>query len=131
VSSAPPSASRGAVGLQANRRTVGWTTLAGGAALLAGGVALLLVAATNEATYNDNAQCYFGTETRDQRCGFQRGAYEVAAVTGAVALSLGALAAGAGTLLVVTAAPSRRDAAGGGRLGCGLALGMIGCEGRF
>jgi hypothetical protein len=128
---AGPGAAAGAVPFDvgASRRAAGWAAIVGGGVLVGGGVAAAIVSAQNAAIYNDDSHCFYGSLTRDQRCGSERGVRDVTLVTAIVALSLGVVGLGVGIDLVVVA-PSRRSATRV-TLECGLGLASASCGGRF
>jgi hypothetical protein len=60
------------------RRTAAWISLGAAAALGAGGAAALLVRNDNATAYDDDSRCFYGSLTRDQRCGSYRQAATIA-----------------------------------------------------
>lgn len=130
VASSAPGVGGAPAARGASRRAVGWTAIGAGALGVIGGAASLFVAAVNEGTYNDDAQCYFGGESRDQRCGVQKGVYQAATVSGVIALSLGAIATAAGAVLIVTSPSPPRDTVRAS-VACGVGLGTFECGAHF
>ncbi len=76
-------------------RSAAWVSLAGAAALLAGAGVGWLVSDSNAAIYNDDARCFYGGLTRDQRCGGYRDVATTARTLAIVEVG----AAGAATVL--------------------------------
>jgi hypothetical protein len=128
-SSPPGSAARPRDAASINSaRTVAWSLVAGGSALLAAGVAAQLVRETNAATYDDDALCFFGTITRDERCGRYRIAADHAQ-TLAIAAYLGAGAAlGAAALLFLI---DRHERPVRSALSCAVGPLMVACARSF
>jgi hypothetical protein len=112
------------------RRTAGWTALAGGALLLSGGVVAAVVSGVNSAQYNDDARCYYGGESRDQRCGVQRGVADATLATAIAAFAAGALATIGGVYLLSSSSGTRAKA-GTPAVACLLVPGAVGCRGQF
>jgi hypothetical protein len=54
------------------RHTIAWSLIAAGGALLGAGIAAQVVREDAVEVYNDNALCFYGGLTRDQRCGRYR-----------------------------------------------------------
>jgi hypothetical protein len=89
------------------RRTAAWSLVVAGSTLLAGGIAAQLVRATDVTTYNDDALCFFGALTRDERCGRYRIAADRAQTLALVGY-LGAVGAlGAAALFILVDRPDR------------------------
>jgi hypothetical protein len=103
--------------------------LAAGGVLVAGGVTAIAVGEKYRSIYNDDNRCFIAPETRDERCGVEGGIARTAEISGVVALSLGAVAAGAGTFLLLRF-PSRSPRSTA-RSRCGVGLGGFQCSGSF
>jgi hypothetical protein len=102
-------------------RTLGWISVGYSGAFLAGGLTALFVRNADAATYNDDARCYWGGLTRDQRCGVYRENAMAAQVVTVIGLSAaGALAATATGLLIFGTGPSPAKTA----LRCGVGAGL-------
>ncbi len=112
------------------RMTVGWVTFGVGGTLAAGGLAAAAISAVYTARYNDDSRCFVWPQTRDQRCGADRGIVETTRVTAIVALATSAIAVGAGAFLLATT-PPRQIGSAKGAVACRLAPGFVGCTGRF
>ncbi len=109
-------------------RTGAWISLGSAVVLGAGAGVAALIRNMNAADYNDDARCYYGTFTRDQRCGSYRDAAS-SAQTVAIVEAGGALAAAIlSTVLFVRASHVRRIRIG--IEGCFLGLGVA-CTGAF
>lgn len=82
-------------------REWGWpaAVLAGG--LLTAGVVAHVTRESNAARYNDDARCFFGDMTRDQRCGRYRTRMETATAVAIGGYSLGAIALGSALTLLL------------------------------
>jgi hypothetical protein len=75
---------------------LGWLALGGaGLAFASAGVAQA-VREGDVASYNDDTRCFFGDQTRDQRCGSLRSAANTAQIVAIAGLALGAAAAAVG-----------------------------------
>jgi hypothetical protein len=85
------------------RRTWGWVALATGSALLAGGVVASVVREYEAQAYNDDSRCFYGSESRDERCGGHRSAAEAATGLAIAGYASGAVAAGLGIFLLSSA----------------------------
>jgi tetratricopeptide (TPR) repeat protein len=110
------------------RGVVAWSLLGAGGAFLAAGIAAQLLREADVQTYNDDSLCFFGSLTRDERCGRYRGAANTAQ-TLAIAGYVGAGAAvGASTILFLL---DRKDAHGTAGLWCRPALLSIACGQSF
>ena len=81
-------------------RWVGWSLAAAAGGLLATGVVAHVVRNDSAAHYNDDARCFYGEQTRDQRCGNVRDRFETAQAVAIVGYALGAAALG-GALVVL------------------------------
>jgi hypothetical protein len=95
--------------------------MAGG--LLTTGVVAHVVSERSAARYNDDARCFFGDMTRDQRCGRERTRSETAAAIAVGGYALGALALGGALTLLLwpdpEPTPSRHVACIDVQLGAG------------
>ncbi len=74
------------------RRTLAWTMLAFGGALLVGALASHVAREVNVDHYNDDKSCFYGALSREQRCGTALGQADVEGVL-AIAAYAGAAAA--------------------------------------
>jgi hypothetical protein len=63
--------------LPSTRRTLAWTMLALGGALLGGALASHIAHEVNVNHYNDDSHCFYGALSREQRCGSVLGQAEV------------------------------------------------------
>ena len=93
----------------------GWRAIAGGSVLVAGGAVAQFFRERNARIYNDDSRCFFGTESRDDRCGSYRTAVQTTEALALAGYISGGIAIGVGTVLLVTA-PERPQA---GRVECG------------
>ena len=107
-------------------RTGAWIALGGAGVLLAGAGAALLVRNAYASTYNDDALCYYGGPTRDQRCGSYRDAASTAQTLGIVGLGAAVAAAGASILLFELAPKGHRGQAGGVVCSIGMEAACVG-----
>jgi hypothetical protein len=94
------------------QRTLGVAALGASGSFLVGALAAAAFRAERAARYNDDARCFYGELTRNQRCGKYRGqadSAEYVAITGFIAA--GVLGA-AGAVLLVTAPSGARPSTG-------------------
>lgn len=83
-------------------RAMGWVALTASGAFLATGVVAHMVRERNVAIYNDDARCFFGDLTRDERCGSNRRTAETAGTVALVGYATGTAALIAGATLLLT-----------------------------
>jgi hypothetical protein len=100
VRSSAPAPSDGA----STTRRAGWIALIAAAPLLATGVTAHVVREHNAAQYNDDARCFMGVQTRDQRCGNLRDTANTATVIAAIGYGTGAAALITGVTLLLAGA---------------------------
>jgi hypothetical protein len=108
-------------------RTAAWASLGGSMALLAGASVALLISDSNAALYNDPTRCFFGTLTRDQRCGSYRQAGDTARTLAIIGFGAAGLATGASIILFVSGHPQEQKKMG---IRCNVGLG-IACGASF
>lgn len=94
-------------------RWLGWTLAATGGGLLASGIVAHVVRENSAAHYNDDARCFHGDQTRDQRCGHVRDTFETAQSVAIVSYGLSAAALGGALTLLLWPEPER-----GGHVAC-------------
>lgn len=82
-------------------RRTGWVTLAAAGPLLATGVAAHWVRQRKVGAYNDDARCFFGEQTRDQRCGGDRRATHRAQAVAITGYAAGGVALGTALALLL------------------------------
>jgi hypothetical protein len=82
------------------RRNVAWAAIATGVLLLIEGAAAHYVREQRAAAYNDDQRCFFGTLSRDERCGSYRQDAEIAQWAAIIGYGAGSLAVGTGIFLL-------------------------------
>jgi hypothetical protein len=82
----------------------GWIALVASVPLLATGVTAHVVRENDAAKYNDDARCFTGAQTRDQRCGSVRDAANTATVIAAIGYGAAAAALITGVTLLLAGA---------------------------
>jgi len=104
-------------------RWLGWTSAVMAGGLLTTGVVAHVESERSAARYNDDARCFFGDMTRDQRCSRERTRSETAAAIAVGGYALGALALGGALTLLLwpdpEPTPSRHVACIDVQLGAG------------
>jgi hypothetical protein len=104
IDQAPPPRQWSSKVLHAEPRPVpllSWVALGTGGALLVTGIAAHAVREYNAARYNDDATCFFGDRTRDDRCGARRDTVETAQLVSTISYSAAAAALGTAILLLL------------------------------
>jgi tetratricopeptide (TPR) repeat protein len=80
-------------------RTAAWVSLGSAVVLLAGAGLAAILQNTNAAVYNDDARCFYGGLTRDQRCGGYREAASTAQAAAVIEFEAAAVAVGLSVVL--------------------------------
>ncbi len=130
VSGARSMQDRGAPGSSSAPSALPWLALGSSAALGAGAAVALLVRNSNAALFDDDARCFFGGPTRDQRCGAYRDAASTAQtlmIVGFAAAAVGAV--GSVALFSVQASGQSGSARRVGAV-CGVGV-EVWCRGSF
>ena len=109
-------------------RVGAWASLAGAVALGTGGGVAVLVRDSNAAMYNDDTRCFYGGQTRDQRCSGDRQAALTAQTVAVASFSAAAALAGA-SIVLFTRAP-RTPSPSASAFRCTLGLGVT-CDASF
>jgi tetratricopeptide (TPR) repeat protein len=114
------------------RRTLAWSLVAAGGVALAGGLVAQGIRESNASVYDDDALCFFGALTRDQRCGRYRSAAEQAQVFAIVGYTLAGVALSTAAILFATAAPNPPQRKAQAILTCnGLPPVALSCAAKF
>jgi hypothetical protein len=100
------------------QRAWGFRAIAAGAVLTAGGVVAHVLREREAAVYNDDSKCFYGTESRNERCGDHRRAAETETAFAIAGYVSGGVIAAAGALLVASAP----DAPSSTRIGCRMRM---------
>jgi hypothetical protein len=102
-------------------------SLAGGLVLIAGGSVALAIRNSNAAIYNDDARCFYGGLTRDERCGSYRTA---ASTAGDLAIAQFGVAAAALATSGVLFGLAKKTRVAVGNATCSVGMGFA-CIARF
>jgi hypothetical protein len=124
---APPKAADGAT-----QRVVAWGMLGAAGAFLGGALAAQAFREGKVAHYNDDRQCYYGTQTRDERCGSdkqQAGAAQAFANVGYIAA--GATAISATLLFLIKPSPPTRSGSPSLSIGVSASTVLLGYGGEL
>ncbi len=93
------------------RRTMAWLSLGVGGVLVGEAVAAQVARETFIAKYNDDNLCFYGTLTRNQRCGQYKSQAETAQTLAGIGFATGGLALGASAYLFLSGRRSDKVAA--------------------
>jgi len=79
---------------EAQAHTWAWVTLGGATAFVTGGIVAHLVRVSAAASYNDDSRCFFGDQSRAQRCGSELSRAKTSQVLAITGYTAGALLGG-------------------------------------